>query len=256
MKQPRKHLLCLLLALWLTGVLLAGCAADTADANSDLPVITVGCDNYPPFTYVDSDGKPVGIDVELADEAFRRMGYRPEFVTINWAEKNELLENGVIDCIWPYMYSQQVVAVMPDSDIQTLADLAGKTVVVQATTKPESLFLDGNDPRIPEIRALHSLQKRELIYSYLAKGYADAVAAHEISILQFMKDYGFEFRILEEPLEAVELGVAFSRSDDRGIAQALSATLEEMQADGTTRSILAGYLADPDKYLEADGYAD
>ena len=32
MKQPRKHLLCLLLALWLTGVLLAGCAADTADA--------------------------------------------------------------------------------------------------------------------------------------------------------------------------------------------------------------------------------
>ena len=29
---------------------------------------------------------------------------------------------------------------MPDSDIQTLADLAGKTVVVQATTKPESLF--------------------------------------------------------------------------------------------------------------------
>ncbi len=74
MKQPRKHLL-LSLALWLTGVLLAGCAADTADANADLPVITVGCDNYPP-TYVDSDGKPVGIDVELADEAFRRMGYR------------------------------------------------------------------------------------------------------------------------------------------------------------------------------------
>ncbi len=30
----------------------------------------------------------------------------------------------------PYMYSHQVVAVMPDSGIQTLADLAGKTVVV------------------------------------------------------------------------------------------------------------------------------
>ena len=253
-------------------MLLAGCAADTADADADLPVITVGCDNYPPFTYVNSDGQPVGIDVDLADEAFRRIGYRPKFVTINWAKKNALLENGVIDCIWssfsmsgradeytwagPYMYSHQVVAVMPDSDIQTLADLAGKTVAVQATTKPESLFLDGNDPRIPEIRALHSLQKRELIYSYLAKGYADAVAAHETSIHQFMKDYGFEFRILEEPLEAVELGVAFSRSDDRGIAQALAATLEEMRTDGTTRSILAGYLADPDKYLEADGYAD
>ena len=272
MKQPRKHLLCLLLALWLTGVLLAGCAADTANANADLPVITVGCDNYPPFNYVNGNGQPTGIDVELAAEAFRRMGYRPEYITINWTEKNALLEIGAIDCIWsifsmsgradeytwagPYMYSHQVVAVMPGSDIQTLADLAGKTVVVQATTKPESLFLDGNDSRIPEIRALHSLQKRELIYSYLAKGYADAVAAHEIALLQYMADYGAEYRILEEPLEVVGLGVAFSRSDDRGIAQALCATLEEMQADGTTRSILAGYLADPDKYLEADGYAD
>lgn len=272
MKQPRKHLLCLLLALWLTGVLLAGCAADTADANADLPVITIGCDNYPPFTYVNSDGKPVGIDVELAAEAFRRMGYRPEFITIDWTKKDALLENGAIDCIWssfsmsghedeytwagPYMYSHQVVAVMPDSDIQTLADLAGKTVAVQADTKPESLFLDGNDPRISEIRALHSLQKRELLYSYLAKGYADAVAAHETALLQYMADSGSEFRILEEPLEVVGLGVAFSRSDDRGIAQALCATLEQMRTDGTTRSILASYLAEPDKYLEADGYAD
>ena len=255
----------------LSALLLAGCAPSAA-SDSTLPTLTVGSDTYPPYVYMDNNGDITGLDVEIAEEAFRRMGYRPEFVTINWAEKNALLENGVIDCIWssfsmsgradeytwagPYMYSHQVVAVMPDSDIQTLADLAGKTVVVQATTKPESLFLDGNDPRIPEIRALHSLQKRELIYSYLSKGYADAVAAHETSILQFMKDYGVEFRILEEPLEAVELGVAFSRSDDRGIAQALSATLEEMQADGTTRSILAGYLADPDKYLEADGYAD
>lgn len=67
------------------------------------------------------------------------------------------------------MVSRQVVAVMPGSDIETLADLAGKTVAVQATTKPEALLLDGGDPRIPEIRALLSMQKRELIYAYLSK---------------------------------------------------------------------------------------
>lgn len=92
MKQPRKHLLCLLLALWLTGVLLAGCAADTADANADLPVITVGCDNYPPFTYVDSDGKPVGIDVELADEAFRRMATAPNLSRSTGPKKTRCLK--------------------------------------------------------------------------------------------------------------------------------------------------------------------
>ena len=34
----------------------------------------------------------------------------------------------------PYMYSRQVVAVRADSDIQSLSDLAGKRIGVQATT--------------------------------------------------------------------------------------------------------------------------
>lgn len=150
------------------------------------------------------------------------------------------------------MVSRQVVAVMPGSDIETLADLAGKTVAVQATTKPEVLFLGGGDPRIPEIRALLSMQKRELIYVYLSKGYADAVAAHETSILQFMSDFGIEYRILDEPLQVVGLGVAFALNDDRGLDTALNAALADMRTDGTTRAILAKYLPDPDKYLEVD----
>lgn len=150
------------------------------------------------------------------------------------------------------MVSRQVVAVMPGSDIETLADLAGKTVAVQATTKPEALFLDGDDPRIPEVRALLSMQKRELIYAYLSKGYADAVAAHETSILQFMSDFGIEYRILDEPLQVVGLGVAFALNDDRGLDTALNAALADMRTDGTTRAILAKYLPDPDKYLEVD----
>jgi len=103
-----------------------------------------------------------------------------------------------------------------------------------------------------EIRALLSMQKRELIYAYLSKGYADAVAAHETSILQFMSDFGIEYRILDEPLQVVGLGVAFALNDDRGLDTALNAALADMRTDGTTRAILAKYLPDPDKYLEVD----
>lgn len=55
------------------------------------------------------------------------MGYRVEFVNIEWEDKKNLVENGDIDCIWgcfsikgrendykwtkPYMVSRQVVAV-------------------------------------------------------------------------------------------------------------------------------------------------
>ena len=232
----------------------------------------MGSDNYPPFNYQDTSGHPTGIDVDLATEAFRRMGYRAQFVTIDWEEKKNLVESGAIDCIWgsfsingredqylwtqPYMYSRQVVAVRKDSDIYSLSDLAGKCIAVQSTTKPEELFLSHTDPRIPAPDEVFSLQNRELLYPYLSKGYADAIAAHETAILQCMADYGLELRILDEPLLAVGLGVAFARSDDRGLAQELSRTFSQMRDDGTTQQILGKYLENPQKYMEASSYAN
>ena len=126
---------------------LAGC--DKADKVSDTtkkPVIKIGSDNYPPYNFLNEDGIPTGIDVELATEAFRRMGYRTEIVQINWEKKKELVESGKIDCImgcfsmegrlndyrWagPYIASRQVVAVNENSDIHKLSDLKGKNLAV------------------------------------------------------------------------------------------------------------------------------
>ncbi len=80
----------------------------------------------------------------------------------------------------------------------------------------------------------------------------DAVAAHEESIVQYRKDYDISFRILEEPLMVVGIGVAFAKDDGRGICEQMSQTLEEMHQDGTTLKIIEKYLNDPQKYLEVD----
>ena len=245
-------------------------AEEKADSSpAELPVIVVGSDNYPPFNYTGSDGQPTGVDVELAQEAFRRLGYRVQFVTINWEEKKTLVENGTIDCAWgsfsmngredeytwagPYLHSRQVVAVRTSSDIYTLADLADKTLVVQSTTKPEELFLDAAANGLPQLRAVYSLQDRDLIYTTLIKGYADALAAHESAIRQFMKDYSVEYRILAEPLMQADLGVAFAKDRADDLPQRLTETFREMLADGTTREIVSRYLDEPDHYLEGMG---
>lgn len=55
--------------------------------------IVVGCDDYTPFSYMDVNGNQTGIDVELATEAFYRMGYEPDFTFINWEEKKDLFAN-------------------------------------------------------------------------------------------------------------------------------------------------------------------
>ena len=234
--------------------------------NSDLPQILIGSDTYPPYIYLNNDGTPAGIDVEIATEAFRRMGYAARFEVIDWEQKTALVESGAIDCIWgcfsmqgretlyrwagPYMVSRQVVAVNADSSIQSLSDLAGKTVMVQSTTKPEGIFLSGSDPRIPQTVEVFSIEDRSVQYAMLACGYVDAIAAHETAILQYMKDSNAAFRILEEPLLVTGLGVAFAKNDSRGLDHQLNDTFAQMREDGTLERIVGKYLEHASQYLE------
>ena len=59
-----------------------------------------------------------------------------------------------------------------------------------------------------------------------------------------------EYRILEEPLLNVNLGVAFDLDDDRGIDEQLSQAIKEMRKDGTIEDIVSEYLQGADRYLE------
>ena len=40
----------------------------------------------------------------------------------------------------PYLVSRQVIAVSEQSSIERMSDLAGKTIAVQSTGKPEAIF--------------------------------------------------------------------------------------------------------------------
>ena len=244
---------CTLLAASAAVGSLTSCGGTNAK-DSGLPQLIVGSDTYPPYIYLNNDGVPAGIDVEIATEAFRRMGYTARFEPI--------------DCIWgcfsmdgreevyrwagPYMVSRQVAAVDADSSIRTLGDLAGKTIAVQSTGKPEEIFLSGSDPRIPQTVEVFSTEDRSVQYAMLACGYVDAIAAHETTILQYMKDNSVEFRILEEPLLVTGLGIAFAKNDSRGLDIQLNAVLAQMRTDGTLEQILGKYLEHPSQYLEVD----
>lgn len=260
---------CTLLAASAAVGSLTSCGGTNAK-DSGLPQLIVGSDTYPPYIYLNNDGVPAGIDVEIATEAFRRMGYAAQFEPIDWEQKTDLVESGTIDCIWgcfsmdgreqlyrwagPYMTSRQVVAVNADSGIETLADLAGKTMMVQSTTKPEEIFLAGTDPRIPQLGEVLSTEDRSVQYAMLNCGYVDAVAAHETAILQYMQDCNANFRILEEPLLVTGIGVAFALNDTRGLDEQLTKTFAAMRADGTMKQIVGKYLPDPEKYLEVDAF--
>ena len=267
-----KSFLIIICLLSIYAAALYGCGkkerSDSHNNEAGLPEIVIGSDNYPPYNYVDTDGNATGIDVELATEAFKRMGYKARFIYIDWEDKKNLLADRTIDCAWgsfsmdgredeyrwagPYMVSRQVVAVNMESDIYSLADLEGKTIAVQTTTRPEKIFLNRTDERIPAVWSLIALQKRELIYPFLSKGYADAIAAHETSVQQYIKDYGAKIRILDEAILTTGIGVAFPENTDSELPEKLTEIFKEMRKDGSEEKILKKYLPETSGYLEVD----
>ncbi len=258
----------------------AGCAgAQTSGNGSDaadtpkLKTITVGYENYPPSCYLDEDGSPAGIDMDLATEAFRRIGYKPKFKPIVWTDKDELLASGKIDCIWccfsmngredrytwagPYMKSDEVVAVPAKSDIETLADLEGHTVGVAATTEPERVLLEHLNPDAGTPRHVYSLRDSAYLFTSLGKGYVDAIATHRLMVEQYERDYNVSYRILDEPLVTSNVGVAFSKDTTSTVPAELDRVFKKMRNDGTLKQIIRRYVDHAESYLpDTDDAAD
>ena len=249
-------------------LLLTGCSEsnDTdeddmikAEESSGISAVSlvIGSDNYEPYNYIDESGENVGIDVDIAKEACRRLGITPVFKQITWDRKDSFLDSNEIDCLWgsftmsgrtddyrwagPYMYSRQVVFARKDRGINSFADLKGKRIAVQSTSKPEHIILSGEDDRIQGVSAVYSMSTMSELYASLRKGYIDAAAGHEVAIKRFVDTNPQQFIILDETLYKSELGVAFKKGRCDDIPDILNDILKQMIDDGTIKKIAESY---------------
>lgn len=243
-------------------VVCTGCAENTEDITATmLPEITIGIDEFEPFSFNDKNGIPSGTDVELAQEVCRRIGYKPVFCYITWNEKDNYLADGSIDCIWscfsmndredkylwvgPYMNSRQVVAVKNDSDIYKLSDLEDRQVAVQSSTKAEQLFTEYGD-LLPKVGSLYCFKEKDYIFASLRKGYVDAISGHEYMIRELLNESDNEYRLLEESPLVSKLGIAFAKGHDNELPDKLKSALKETLEDGTAAKIAEKYGLDAD----------
>ena len=190
-------------------------AVETATAEGR--EFVVGFDaEYPPYGYLDmATNDYTGFDLELAQELCNRRGWTLVKKPINWDNKDAEIDSGSIDCIWngmtytgreelytwsrPYVNNSIVMCVMADSDIQSLADLAGKIVITQTDSSAQTA-LEGEE--LADLTA--SFAKLELNPSYntcfqdMMTGAVDAIAV-DIGVAQYqMKNNPDKFRILGE----------------------------------------------------------
>lgn len=249
---------------------LTGCSAQSENAQTnDAPALVIGIDgDYQPYSYLNDSGELVGVDIELAQEACRRMGYQAEHKAIQWDKKDDYLADGSIDCVWscftytgredkylwagPYLYSRQVAVVKAGSEIADLPQLAGRSIAVMSSTKPEQILLSADGTEVPVPGELLSYATMDLAFTAMRRGYADAAAGHETVVRQLIGSMTEDYRILSTPLMTVQVGVAFPKDGDAALAQKLTDTLAEMAEDGTTEEIVEKYGLDTANVVRRD----
>ena len=227
--------------------------ADMAAIDAD-GVFTVGFDqDFPPMGFVDDNGEFTGFDLELAAEVAKRLGMEIKYQPIAWDAKEMEIESGNIDVIWngfttngreddytwskPYMENKQVFVVSKDSGITKVENLKGKKVEVQVDSSGEKALAD-NKELADTFASLVTTADYNTAFQDLEMGATDAVAMDIIVAGYQLKKRGDDKYIIleEEPIASEEYGIGFKKGNT-ALRDAVDATLVEMAADGTLKSV-------------------
>lgn len=252
-----------LILLVVCAVVLAYTARNSSSSSNEtdknLPVLKIGVTDNDPYVYVDTTGDYAGIDIDIAREACKRAGLKPQFVDIDWNDRDRLLKNGDIDCLWcdyspcyredkyywtePYLTVTVSVAAKKTSGIKSLAHLDGsKTIAVIAGSVSERRLLAGDLEISPDVQ-IKSYGSAELCKAALAKGYVDCWMADVQSLDRLVVQYPGVYRVFADNVMTVDLGVAFDVAYEGECVKNLNTALFDMDRDGTIERIVDNYKA-------------
>jgi polar amino acid transport system substrate-binding protein len=209
-------------------------------------------DAFPPMGYRNENNEIVGYDIDLAKEVAKRLGVELVLQPIDWNAKEQELNTGKIDCIWngftiteeraknmaftkPYLKNAQVLVVKKSAPYQTLTDLKGKSIGLQAGSSAAEALNSAADFKA-SLKNVVEFKDNLTALMDLEVGGVDAVIMDLIVANDNIKRAGKDYRILAESLSAEDYGVGF-RKNDLALRDAVQATLEAMAKDGTLTNI-------------------
>ena len=223
-------------------------AADDQEQSGDKKTFTVGFDaEYPPYGYMDENGEYTGFDLELAQAVCELEGWELVKKPISWDAKDMELESGAVDCLWngftmngregeytfsvPYVDNSQVIVVAENSGIETLEDLAGKTVGVQAASAALTLLESdeegGQKALADTFASLNQFADYNTAFTELQAGALDALAI-DVGVANYqLKTRGEGYKILDEALNTEQYAVAFKLGNEE-LRDIIDADLEKL----------------------------
>lgn len=209
-------------------------------------------DSFPPMGFQDENQQIVGFDIDVAREVCKRMGVELVLQPISWEAKEVELSTKNIDCIWngmtyneerakamtlsiPYMENTQVAVVLADSQVNTLEDLAGKTVVIQ-NGSTASDALDANEDFKNSLKELVKVDNNVQALLDLKVSGSDSVVMDEVVARYYTEKEAGTYRVLDQSLADEEYAIGF-RKGELSLCAEVEKHLKEMKEDGTLAAI-------------------
>lgn len=218
--------------------------------------VVVGMDpDYPPMGFINENNQAVGFDVDLANETFKRMNYRVEFKSIDWANKEAILNSGQIDLIWnglaiteerqksmlfsnPYLNGQEVIVTRKDNDsIMKEEDIAGKIVGMQRDSGVEEYFAEDRH-LLDSVQTMRTYIDAPSAFQDILNGKIDAFICDELIGRYYNKlnQYQLKVIIINSVGAKTPIGIGF-RTYDKELRDEVQKSLNSVIEDGTGTKI-------------------
>ena len=243
MYMKKNKLIYIFASLFMLLILSACGNSDDSKSSGDEPIRIAVTEGSPPFSFVDSEGKLVGFDVDYSEEIGKRIGKEIEIISTAWegilpgllADKYDLIIGSMaiteerqksVNFSTPYYTSGAAIVIHNDTtDINTPSDLKGRSVgATLGTTYEEEVRKIGGNVKTynTEVDQLTDLENKRI----------EAMVTDKFIGAFTIKELKRPLKVLDEMLYDEEIGIAV-RKEDKELLDLVNKAIEEINTDGT-----------------------
>jgi len=244
----------LLLGASLLGQAVAGEQLQTV---KDKGVINIGLEGtYPPFSFVDADGKLTGFEVELSEALAKELGVKAKVQPTKWDGILAALESKRLDVVVnqvtisderkkkydfskPYTISGIQALILKKNaeslNIKQAADLAGKKVGVGLGTNYEQ-WVKKEVPQA-DVRTYEDDPSK---FADLRNGRINAILVDRLAALEYAQK-AKDTALAGDAFSRLESGIALRKGEPE-LLDAINKALDKLRADGTLAKLSEKYF--------------